>query len=292
MSELGPRARALIDATRSADDPTPAETDRVRGTIEARIALGAGTVMASAAVVTTTGSAAAAPTAAAVVTAAWVKVAAGVVVACAVAGGAGVVAMSSSNGAGATRAGLAASPASPPSPVPSVRVAVSPARGPSMSPVPVAPPQDAPSAPIVLPVASAAPAPGAMALRPRPAVGPSSLTAPAPATPVAPAPAAPAPIALDSALDHEIALLSVARSSLREGNPSAALTVLHDAAQRFPNGPLAEDRAAETVFALCALGRSSEARTEAARLLADHPRSPHAAAVRESCGGPIGSPNP
>ena len=36
----------------------------------------------------------------------------------------------------------------------------------------------------------------------------------------------------------------------------------------------------------------AEARAEAARLLADHPRSPHAAAVRESCGGPNGSPNP
>jgi hypothetical protein len=311
MSELGPRARALIEATRSADDPTPAEAERVRGTLEARIALGAGTVMASAAIVTTTGNAAAAPTMAAVATAAWVKVAAGVVVACAVATGAGVVAMSSSNGTGATHA---ASPGSP-----SARIAVAPAR-PSMARLAVAGPSapigdgpsagppatigDAPNAmtaiaPQVVPIA---PIPSAVAVRPRAAfVAPPPPTEAIATAAVAPPPmaanpmpamTASAPIVIDSDLDHEIALLSVARSALREGNPEGALTVLHDAALRFPNGPLAEDRAAETVFALCALGRANEARTAAARLLADHPRSPHATAVRESCGGPNGSRNP
>ncbi len=48
---------------------------------------------------------------------------------------------------------------------------------------------------------------------------------------------------------------------------------------------LGEERAAERILALCALGRKDEARTEAQRFLSRFPRSPVAERVRTSCGG-------
>jgi outer membrane protein assembly factor BamD (BamD/ComL family) len=84
----------------------------------------------------------------------------------------------------------------------------------------------------------------------------------------------------------EIALLRDARRALRDGQPSGALALLDEHARRFPSGALAEDRAAERVFALCAQGEVAQARAEGIRFLTAHPRSPYADAVRGSCGAP------
>jgi hypothetical protein len=62
--------------------------------------------------------------------------------------------------------------------------------------------------------------------------------------------------------------------------------LLDEHARLYPNGALAEDRAAERVFALCALGDVDQARAEAARFLASHSLSPYASAVQSSCGQP------
>ena len=91
--------------------------------------------------------------------------------------------------------------------------------------------------------------------------------------------------AAESPLDREIALLRDAREALRRGQADRALEVLDESARRFPGGVLSEDRAAERVFVLCALGRMDDARVDATRFLADHPRSSYAAAVNASCGG-------
>jgi RNA polymerase sigma-70 factor (ECF subfamily) len=56
-------------------------------------------------------------------------------------------------------------------------------------------------------------------------------------------------------------------------------------ARSFPNGILAEERAAERVLALCALDRMADARAAASAFLRAHPHSPLAARVKSSCAG-------
>jgi len=88
-----------------------------------------------------------------------------------------------------------------------------------------------------------------------------------------------------SPLDVEIALVRDARAALRGGDAPRALALLDEHTRRFPRGALAEDCDAERIHALCALGRSPEARTLATRFLTAHPASPHAPSIRASCGG-------
>ncbi len=104
--------------------------------------------------------------------------------------------------------------------------------------------------------------------------------------PAPPAPPAPAPTPRDtSALREELAFVREATSRLHAGNAAGALASFDAHAEAFPNGLLAEERCAGRVFALCALGRTSDARAQAASLRAAHPASAHAARIRESCAG-------
>jgi hypothetical protein len=86
-----------------------------------------------------------------------------------------------------------------------------------------------------------------------------------------------------SSLEAETALLEKALGELRAGHPEQALAAFDDAAQK--GGVLHEEQRAGRIFALCAAGRTSEAKAEAARFLAESPRSPLAARVRSSCAG-------
>jgi hypothetical protein len=86
-------------------------------------------------------------------------------------------------------------------------------------------------------------------------------------------------------LDDETRLIGAADAALRAGDGASALLRLDEHARSFPDGVLAEERSAERVLALCALGRDADARTEADRFLSDRPRTPLAAKVRASCGG-------
>jgi outer membrane protein assembly factor BamD (BamD/ComL family) len=81
-----------------------------------------------------------------------------------------------------------------------------------------------------------------------------------------------------------VALLRRARTALRDGDARGALALLDEHASRFPGGSLAEDCAAERIQVLCALGRVEDARALSSRFVAAHASSPHAAAVRGSCG--------
>jgi len=85
-----------------------------------------------------------------------------------------------------------------------------------------------------------------------------------------------------------VALLRGARAALRGGDARRALALLDEHDSRFAGGALAEECAAERVQVLCALGRVEEARALSSRFVAAHPASPHAAAVRASCGIPAG----
>jgi hypothetical protein len=152
-------------------------------------------------------------------------------------------------------------------------------------------PQPAPpiqTAPVV-----AAPAP-----TPTPVVDPGLEPATVPVESLAPViekrVAQPAPVATDtqprqegqSTLEAELALLRDAKKALDDGDSSRALGILDEHQRRFPNGILVEERASTRVLALCAAGRTAEARASAQDFLAKYPRSPSAPRVRASCGAP------
>ena len=82
-----------------------------------------------------------------------------------------------------------------------------------------------------------------------------------------------------------MALLQKAHAELQAGHPERALAALdeHDAA--FKGGVLREEQRAQRILALCAAGRTAEARADAQRFLAESPRSPMSARVRSSCAG-------
>jgi hypothetical protein len=78
-------------------------------------------------------------------------------------------------------------------------------------------------------------------------------------------------------------LIQGAQRALAANDAASALALLNDHAQRFPNGQLAEDRDAERVLALCAVGRQEDAATAAAAFLSAYPNSTSAPCVRSSC---------
>ncbi len=280
--ELGARARALLQATRFAEDATEADADRVHAAVLARLAAGSTAVAAGAAaaagakqgaLATASGSAtatSAAKAALGALSALSVKVlaCAGVVSVVGVSATLGVRAMHAGRPAGreaAERHALAAQERRSPA-VQASQGAVAPD---------VAPPLSSPRA-----AASSGEQPTTRAL----AESPPAAAAPPASTAIA--------SSLDgaSSLDVEIALLREARQALREGRAAPALGRLDEYARRFPRGVLAEDCDAERVFALCALGKVEQARAEALRFLASHGQSPHADAVRFSCGLGRGHP--
>jgi hypothetical protein len=81
----------------------------------------------------------------------------------------------------------------------------------------------------------------------------------------------------------ETHLLREADAALRGGDAARALALLDDHARLYPSGVLAEERSVERIFALCKLGRTTEARAHATRFLRAHPDSPLADGVRASC---------
>jgi len=88
---------------------------------------------------------------------------------------------------------------------------------------------------------------------------------------------------------EEAALLRAASGALARGDSGAALARLDEHAARFPRGALAEERQAGRVFALCADGRSQEARALASTFVAANPRSPLVSRVRGACPEPRGT---
>jgi hypothetical protein len=83
----------------------------------------------------------------------------------------------------------------------------------------------------------------------------------------------------------EAELLRQANAARRAGDPSGALALLEEHRSRFANGTLVQEREAERVIVLCALGRPDDARAAGYVFLRDWPRSPLADRVQDSCGG-------
>lgn len=110
-----------------------------------------------------------------------------------------------------------------------------------------------------------------------------------PSTSPVPAPSglagASGPSARSDQLGAEIDLLARANSAVNAGDAARALAALREYDRRFGAGILREERAAAAVLALCAAGRSREARAEAERFVRGWPRSPLLSRIEGSCAG-------
>jgi hypothetical protein len=307
MSDLSPEDRSLLELARDAHEPTERDRGRLRGALLLR--LGVGTGLAGTA----------ATTSKAATMLALTKVIAAVVIGGAI-GGTGVVAYRAAKHGQAqvvTAPSLRSSdlrvaaqshspsPTLAPSLAPAFALAPSPTLAPSLAlapepssaettPVPVdrsharvnrnaPPPSDeavvARAAPSVVDgtpaAASDSPGPTPMDTAGAP-VAPSTLNAPL---------ASPPPTTLEA----ETRLIRAGVAALHRGDAASALALFDEHARIFPNGALAEERAAERVIALDGLHRCEQARTAAAEFLREHPHSPLAARVREPCAV---APNP
>jgi hypothetical protein len=89
-------------------------------------------------------------------------------------------------------------------------------------------------------------------------------------------------------LPEEVRLLSRAEQQMNDGLAGDALKTLAEHERRFPIGSLAEERMAARVQALCALGRTAEAKSDLTRLMRAYPRSPHLERARRVCGIDVG----
>jgi len=145
-------------------------------------------------------------------------------------------------------------------------------------------------------IAVAAPARVVYVDRPAPPSAPAT-----PSAPVTPRAVAAAPVVLDAGrpprardgepdddddLASEQATLELARSSLRAGQPEAALAALHRHARHHPHGQLVPEREALTVRCLMALHREEEARRTAERFLRRYPDSSLRDSVEAALRGP------
>ncbi|HEY6727154.1 MAG TPA: hypothetical protein VI197_24135 [Polyangiaceae bacterium] len=129
--------------------------------------------------------------------------------------------------------------------------------------------------------------------RPAPLAKPERITEPVPLTPpvpVAPPTAAPKPKSgpVASSLREELAVLAGAQAALRRGDGAEALRVLEGGSKRSPQ--LAAERATLRILALCAVGRSGEARRLAAALDRVDPGSLQRDVISRSCAGSETSP--
>jgi hypothetical protein len=84
-------------------------------------------------------------------------------------------------------------------------------------------------------------------------------------------------------LAAEVALLQRAKQAWQAGKPGVALGLVQRHAQLYPRSQLAAERDAVSVFALCSLGRTSEAHDVATQLLAKSPHSPLRKSLEDSC---------
>lgn len=91
-------------------------------------------------------------------------------------------------------------------------------------------------------------------------------------------------------LGLETELLRQIQTSLRTDNPQGALRLLDDLDLRVPRSGQQDLRVVLRVEALCALDRRSDARAEAAALLAASPGSPVRRRISKTCAGPSQTP--
>lgn len=273
MTDLDPLARAILEAGREGDDPTPDERARVRGALLSAIAAPGGGSGPQGHSAVGHGTAAATKT---------VAVAVGKLAAVGVAVWLGSSVLlhfwpqtKESTPTSSAPAALQHAPAPAPGPAPVPVRAVSPSPAPRSSrEVRSGPAQQ--SGAVTGNVARAPRSPSPAAAPPGPAsVPPPSATARFAQVPSA-APAG-------DTLAAETRELRSAYAAMERGDPARALALLDQQSAEYPHGQLGQERAAARVFALCKLGRTAEAHAAAARFLAQNPGSPLAGRVRKAC---------
>ncbi len=124
--------------------------------------------------------------------------------------------------------------------------------------------------PAVLQVSPISAAPPLAAIASAPVLEAAATSASAALLRVEPAPRTTRP--RSDSLGDEVALLTLAGKELHSGKPEAALRTLEEHQRRFPSGALAVERSAARIQALCALGRTSQAATESAKLSRTSPQ--------------------
>jgi hypothetical protein len=249
MTELGRRAKSLVEAASGGDEPTAENRARVRAAIAATLATasGAATVAAAKSSAAAAGAAGSA-TPGSVATSALVS-----------------LALVSALGVGTAMYVRASTPANKTAPSMATRAAAPATRAP--------PDSSAPAATISAPAEPAPlPAQRAMGEKHLPVSTPPSAAVPARA------------VVSGTSVQAEMLLIGEARAALQSRDAAHALLVLDEHAHRFPSGALGEERDAMRVTSLCALARVAEARAAASQFLRAFPDSPHAGRVRASCG--------
>jgi len=249
---MNPETREFLEAVRHAEDPTADDERRVLSALRATLAAGVGASTLGA-TKATLGSAEATKAAGLGAVSGGLKLT-GAGLLLVVAGG--VAVHSARSGSGDARP--------PPEPAPAHQAANSVAPVETLSPAASAPTASQ-SAVTSAPTASVT---RAGASRPVPAPDPTPLGPPS--------------------LRAELTLLGEVESALSRGEAAVALRLLdgHVTTDR----QLVAERKAARVLALCALGRSDEARRSAAEFFRQHPASPQWTAIERSCAGlPDGS---
>jgi hypothetical protein len=94
------------------------------------------------------------------------------------------------------------------------------------------------------------------------------------------------PLTHSSRLDAEASLLAKVRSSLRGGDPHAALVALNQLQSAFPNGGLMQEREVLSVEVLAANGNLAAAQRKASAFVAAHPTSPYSAKLQRFAQAP------
>lgn len=254
-SELGPDARAILDAAHDAHDPDAATRARVRAAVLRR-ATAAGAIAATTAAATTTAASTSASIGAGLVVKALVAVAL------------------ATGGVTAAHRALQPKPATlaVARPAQTVAVVTVTASAP-LAVLSVSPPETAavvPAAPRPMP------APEPVKVRPSPVAPPPSPAALPPTTSTSTGLPPPS-----STLGDELLSLKAANRALRENRPTDALAIL----DAIKGSTLGQERAATRVLALCALGRP-EARATAEQFVTDHPSSPYLPRIRKACAIP------
>lgn len=283
MSNLTPDDQELLRGARLGLQPTRKDHARIKRRVLAQVGLGVGVATSAVSTATAASAGTAVGVGVTVTKVVCVLVVAGSLV------GTGVIALRdppSSSTATQRNRGVPT--------VASPRVDDStPRRGTTVPAPPPSPPEEAARAPgPAAAVATASPSPAGVAaphlviatapptVEGRPPAPPEPTPATAAPEPQSAPPPGPATVAA------EAELLRRADVALHAGDPARALALLNEHAARFPDGVLHEERSAERIDVLCALGRRTEAREGAAAFLRDHARSPLAVRVRGSCAAP------
>jgi hypothetical protein len=276
---LSPEDRALLDAGASGDLPGDGDRDRVRRKLAARLGAAAG--VGTAAVATKTASAATASAGVSL----GAKLVAVLAVVGAVSGGAAYVA--TRHAPPASNPGAPAAPPSTPVLANTANANANPSPIASAEPAPVAapPPVATTTAPALAPAKAPAPPPHASGGIVRDVDFGAAASSATTGVDVSGAAAPTSAGGPRDALAEETRLIRSAHAFVAAGDGAHALVVLDEHARRFPAGVLTEEREAERVLALCAAGRTADAKRAGSTFLAARPRSALAPRVRGSCGG-------